>query len=77
MQTVRAGNHAKVSTLQGFANRWGVLTQGGAALYPGLSPQAPLGQMPIGTTNSIGPRYHPIALIRIREHHISKFYGTD
>ena len=44
MQTVRAGNHAKVSPLQGFANRRGVCTQGGAALYPGLSPCAPLGR---------------------------------
>ena len=37
------GNRAYVSPLQGFAMLLRVRTQGGAALYPGLSPCAPLG----------------------------------
>ena len=39
------GNRAHVSPLQGFAMLLRVRTQGGAALYPGLSPCAPLGRL--------------------------------
>ena len=38
------GNRAHVSPLQGFAMLLRVHTQGGAALYPGLSHYAPLGR---------------------------------
>ena len=39
------------------------MSQGGAPLYPRLSPSASAGMKPFGTTNRIGPQFYSISLM--------------